>query len=269
LSTSTANQDERDGGAPKDERAGEADRPARRTRRSSAERQTQITKATLLLMARYGLAGTTVHRIAEEVGMEAPSLYSHFPGRQEILLSAIDALFERVAEWLNLSQDPNALSRLRAITESHGPFMTREFEGFVAPMFEFIAAPRGFGLTEVVARKQLEAIEVIAGIVEEGKRQGTIREDMDPRLAAWEIVTWAMAEDVAQLLGAEEYLTGGISAKIADVFLRDMAAPPNPSPVPEGGSPSKAKDLSPAPRDVPVCARPVGRRSARTDEAAG
>jgi AcrR family transcriptional regulator len=175
-------------------------------------------------MARYGLQGTTVSRIAAEVGMEAPSLYAHFPSRDDMLMAAVDALFERVAKHLSLGADAeNALERLRILGESHATFITREFDGFVIPIFEFMTAPRDSGLSEAVGQRQRHTLDTLAAYVEEGKRQGVIREDVDSRVAAYEMMLLFWAEDVTQLMGIDEFVSEGISRKILELFLRDMA----------------------------------------------
>jgi AcrR family transcriptional regulator len=197
---------------------------SRRVRLSGPERRDQIATATLALIARRGLQGATVYRIAEEVGMEPPSLYAHFSSRQQMLLAALDALFDRIANWLALSSDPNALNRLRAIAESHQDFMTAEFEGFVIPTYEFITAPRETGLSEIIGRRQVETLNKLAAVVDEGKRQGSIRPDMDVRLAAYEIMMCAWAEDVAQLMGIDEFREAGVSRRVLELFLDNMAA---------------------------------------------
>jgi AcrR family transcriptional regulator len=211
-------------GSARAEHTGSADRSSR-VRLSGPERQAQIAATTLYLMARYGLQDTTVYRIAEEVGMEAPSLYAHFPSRQDMLLAAVDVLFERVAGHLSLGSDAkDALERLRTLGESHATFITGEFDGFVIPIFEFMTAPRDSGLSEAVGRRQHKTLDVLAQYVEEGKRQGVIREDMDSRMAAYEMMLLFWAEDVTQLMGIDEFVSEGISKKILDLFLRDMAA---------------------------------------------
>lgn len=196
----------------------------RSVRRSGPERREEVAAATLQLMARVGLQGTTVSRIAREVGVEPPSLYAHFSSRQEMLLAAMDVLSERIDRFLKVSTDPDILVRLREIGEAHASFMTAEFEGFVMPSYEFATAPRDTGLGETIGERTFQNLQTIADMVEEGKRQGTIRKDMDSRLAAWELLVCYWAEDVAQLMNMQgEYLAGGYSRRILHLFLRDMA----------------------------------------------
>ncbi|MCE5254610.1 MAG: TetR/AcrR family transcriptional regulator [Actinomycetia bacterium] len=196
---------------------------APRIRLSSPERQAQIADAALRLIASHGLQEATVSRIAQEVGMEAPSLYAHFPSRQDMLLAAVNALFERVSRHLSLwSEAQDALEGLRILGETHATFITNEFYGFVIPIFEFMTAPRDSGLSEAVGRRQRDTLDTLVAYVEEGKRQGVIRKDTDSRTAAYEMMLLFWAEDVTQLMGIDEFVSEGISRKILDLFLRDM-----------------------------------------------
>jgi hypothetical protein len=90
--------------------------------------------------------------------------------------------------------------------ESHAYFMPSEFDGLVIPSFEFITAPTEPRLSDLMGRRHLETIGAIAELVEAGKRQGTTREDMDSRMAAYELMICAWAGDIAQLICIDEAL---------------------------------------------------------------
>jgi AcrR family transcriptional regulator len=218
-------EDSQRGVETEDETARTGKRKEKPVRRSSEERRKEIAAVTLMLVAKQGLQGTTVSRIAEQVGMEPPSLYAHFANRHEMLLAAMELLFERVQQSLKVSSNPNMLVRLQEMSKAHASFMNGEFEGFVIPIFEFITAPRDSGLSDVTGQNQIRTLSTIANMVEEGKRQGTIRADIDSQLAAWELIVCYWAEDVAQLMGIDEYLGDKYSHRIIDLMIRDMAAP--------------------------------------------
>lgn len=216
--------------ATRDQPRGAELRPKRRTGaasrstpRSHSERRKEVIEATLALVAGDGLERATLSNIAEVVGLKTPSLYAHFASHEEILMESMDVLFERVFEWLRTPQDADILSRLKAIIELHGPLTAREFEGFVAPMSQFILAPGRSGLRDIGVRKNLQTIDLLSDLVDEGKRQGSIREDMDSRQAAWEVIILAWAEDLARLSGMDEFMDDSVSKRIAALFLADMA----------------------------------------------
>ncbi len=88
-------------------------------------------------------------------------------------------------------------------------------------------SPRESGLAQLGGRKQLEVIDWLADLVEEGKRQGSIRSDMDSRLAAWELMVLAWANEMALFSGCDEFVRQGYSDKIAALILDDMAGIPS------------------------------------------
>ena len=201
-----------------------------RLRRKKAERRAEIAVVTLRLMAEHGLSETTNTRIAEAIGVSEPALYAHFESRLDILQAAMDVLAERIDNWLRLSSNPSILERLREIGERHASFMAGEIEGFVLPTFEFIASPPRLGLNRRFGERQLEIVHAIARLVEQGKSQGSIRQDLDSEHAAWQLVTFAWAEDIARLAGLDQFIVQGNSIRILELFLKDMA-PSAPEPL--------------------------------------
>jgi AcrR family transcriptional regulator len=193
----------------------------RRNRRSQAERREQIARTTYRLLGQYGIQGVTVSRIADEVGMTAPALYAHFDSRYDMLVAAMESVYERVCRWLKTSSDPNMLTRLKEIGESHSSFMAAEL-GFVIPVFEFVLAPRDTDLAARFGEQQLQVLREIAQMVEQGQREGSVRPDIDPMQAAWQLIIFAWSEDIARLMGREEYISDGFSSTILDLFIRDM-----------------------------------------------
>ena len=95
--------------------ATESQTPARRGRWAKKERRAQVAAITLDVIAREGVHGASLARIAEAAGITAPSLYNHSSGRTEILEAASDSLLERVLTWIDSSTNPNMLERLREI----------------------------------------------------------------------------------------------------------------------------------------------------------
>ena len=72
---------------------------------------------------------------------------------------------------------------------------------------------------------------MIADLVEQGQAQGTIRKNIDPELAASELLMFAWAEDIARLTGLDQLVDNGTFLKVLDLFIRDLAAPTSERPV--------------------------------------
>jgi len=85
---------------------------ARPGRWTGAERRRQVAAVALQVIARQGVQGATMGRIAEAAGISSPALYNHFSGRTELLEAATDILLERVLAWVDSSsgQDTRTIS---------------------------------------------------------------------------------------------------------------------------------------------------------------
>ncbi len=65
---------------------------------------------------------------------------------------------------------------------------------------------RGGSWPRNMAKRQLLFVRDFAVLIEEGKRDGSIREDIDTNLVAWSLMMWAWAADVARLIGLEQMI---------------------------------------------------------------
>src|SRR3954469_14062839 len=65
---------------------------------SSAATREAILDATDRLLARYGFRKMTIDDLAKEVGIGKGSVYLHFPSKEEIALSHIDRMVDRLNE---------------------------------------------------------------------------------------------------------------------------------------------------------------------------
>ena len=197
-----------------------------RIRHAGSERRQEIAAAALKVIAKYGLTGATNRRIAEAVGLSPPALYVHFDNRQEILLVAMDLVVERIFGWLAMSSNLNVIEHLREIGHLHASHMAAEYEGFVIPSFEFMMSPQNLDLRRRFGQKQLQINAAVADIIEAGKAQGSVRQDVEAHIAAWEFMMFAIGEDIAGITGREEFITDGISLKILERFLASISSEP-------------------------------------------
>ena len=187
-------------------------------------RMQQIIEVTLDLVVRYGVPGTTMARIADEAGLTKASLYEYFPSRREILLAALESVFESVFAVHRSSSNPDALERLRDIGRRHTHLITTEDRPYEYALMEFIAAPPEEGLRHAVGDKQMAAAVDLGAIVEEGKRQGTIKEDVDSLQVGWMIAGWAWTESISHLIGAAEFWDANRSAAMLDLLLLGISS---------------------------------------------
>lgn len=195
-------------------------------RLSSEERRRQIINVTLDSVAEYGVRGTTLSRIAAGVGVTTPALYAHFSNRKEILLAALEVLFEHRTEFHRQPARGTAIERLNEIARAHTQLVESPDDRSMSALFEFIAAPQEEGLRETVGAKHLVLVEDIADIVRQGQRESSIRDEADPDQIAWMIVSRAWTEDITQLMGVAEFWSEKRSNAMLDLILNSIAVIP-------------------------------------------
>ncbi len=223
-------------------------------RMTGIERKRQIAETTLDLLATEGVQGTTNARIAQAAGITPAALYRHFDDRNQVLLAALDSLYQRIRQLVLESSDkPDALERLRAMGHVHSDLISSDQGTFVYPFVEFLAAPREAGLREAQAVKQLEMIRSVANTVEEGKAQGSIRPDVDSEQVAWALHAVWWAEDIAHVMGLSQFVTAGRSTTLLNQLLDGIANRPQ-----EAMEPSELEQIRKLLKLCPVVTYPGG-----------
>lgn len=194
-----------------------------RVGKTRGDRRQQIADAALKVVGEYGVQGTTMARVAQAVGISGPALYKHFANRAEMLEAAMDLLLERVVSWLDSSDNPNALERLRELGSRHASSIATDYEGVIAPLFEFAASGPRSHLTEQMALRQRAALQKFVDILIEGQQQGTIRKDIDTQVVAWSLIGLTWIENFALLEGLNEFVDDGTSARMLEWILQEIA----------------------------------------------
>jgi AcrR family transcriptional regulator len=189
------------------------------TRMTGAQRKQLIVDVTIDLVGEYGVEGTTTARIAAKAGVSEKTLYSHFASRRDILLAALDVVFERARDDLRHLEGANVLEHLRSAARRHGA----RGKDFVYPLFEFFAASPTAGLREELRTRHQASIDIVTGMIDEGKAQGLIRPDVDSELVAWEVFGVYWAEDVAFMIGFDEFSASRRPVIMMERILRDIA----------------------------------------------
>jgi AcrR family transcriptional regulator len=195
-------------------------------RKTKAERQREIVDAAVQLIGKYGVQGTTVSRIAHAAGIARGALYHHFPNREAVLEAALDAWRERSSAWMVQAEEESVGTRLLSMGQAHSSWALSEYNTFVRPFFQLVASNRETALTRSIIEKQQEDFRYLVGIVEEGKQQGSIAEEVPSGDVAWSLLLHAWGEDIARLIGVEQFITEGTSQRILASLLDTYAARP-------------------------------------------
>jgi AcrR family transcriptional regulator len=138
------------------------------------ETREAILDATDRLLARYGYRKMTIEDIAREVGIGKGSIYLHFASKEEVVLSHVDRIVERLKVRLLAIARDDALApaeRLRLMLVERVLFRFDSVQHYTESLTDLLAALRP-GLLARRERHFEEESHVLAEVLREGRRAG-------------------------------------------------------------------------------------------------
>lgn len=145
------------------------------------ERRREILGAATRAFARKGYAATRVEDVAREAGVAKGTVYIYFASRDEILLAAFEAFAGEMLESARevLEADEPALARLRSMVRALIGGMEAEPDLSRVVLDFWAAGSVGDGSTGIdFGRVYAGYRDLVAGLLEEARREGTLRRDL-------------------------------------------------------------------------------------------
>lgn len=147
-------------------------------------RKEQTVKAALDIIGAKGVQGLTTARIAKTVGISEANLYRHFKNKDAILLAVIDSIDNTLTGNLKAvrNEDITSLKKMERILSLHLSYIN-DNKGIPRVVFSSeILFTKGI-------RKKLSSfvdryLKMLAEILEEGTKDGSIRKGINSRAMA-------------------------------------------------------------------------------------
>jgi AcrR family transcriptional regulator len=137
-----------------------------------------ILDATDRLLARYGYRKMTVEDIASEAGIGKGTIYLHFSSKEEVVLSHVDRIVERLKERLREigGSDAPAAERLREMLLTRVMFRFDSIQHYTQSLNDLLAALRPGLLARRALYFQAEA-QIFAEVLNNGRAAGEFQFD--------------------------------------------------------------------------------------------
>jgi AcrR family transcriptional regulator len=137
---------------------------------TKVEVRESILDATERLLARYGYRKMTVEDIAKEVGVGKGTIYLHFKSKEEVVLSHVDRIVERVKErlWAIARTDDTAAVRIRLMLLTRVLFRFDSIQHYTQSLNDLLAALR----PSLLARRAVyfdEEAQIFADVLNQGR----------------------------------------------------------------------------------------------------
>jgi TetR/AcrR family fatty acid metabolism transcriptional regulator len=175
---------------------------AKKRKGSMPEKRDRILKAAIQVFAKNGFYATRVSEIAKAAGVADGTIYLYFKNKDDVLIT----IFEEGIEQL--------LTILREVAETDDTFENR-ISRIIELQLGLLEEQRDLAEVITVNLRQssrllkqyatplfMQYIDVIAGVVRDGQKEGAFRKDLNSRIVARSLfgaldailLTWALGE---------------------------------------------------------------------------
>ena len=141
---------------------------------------------------RSGFSGVTMSELAQELGMSKKTLYRHFRGKEALLRACVERTLRELDRRLQATfGDPEGsnIARLKRMLAEAVALFGHLTSAFVDDLYR-----RAPGLWRWVSEERERIIFArLEDLIVRGREEGTVRSDVDPRLA-WKILVTIMGE---------------------------------------------------------------------------
>ena len=156
---------------------------ARRGPNNGGEKRDRILRAAVKIFSRKGFFNSKVSEIARAAEVADGTIYLYFRNKDDLLISLFEEKMGEVVADVRrrIAVGGNAIEKLRIFIENHMDLLERE-SGLVEVLQVELRQSTKF-LKDYTPVKFFEYLEVISDILEEGKRQGVLRPDLNVSVA--------------------------------------------------------------------------------------
>ncbi len=184
------------------------------------DKRERILRAAIKVFARKGFYATRVSEIAKAAGVADGTIYLYFESKEDVLVRIFEDRITRLLEVLRneLARSPSFEERMRRIVGLQLGLL--EGQRDLAEVITVNLRQSSKLLKQYATPLFVEYLEVLAGVIADGQREGVVRPDAHPRILARALfgaldgvaLTWALG-------GAEPGTLTKAAVQITSVFL--------------------------------------------------
>ncbi|MFW2390748.1 MAG: TetR/AcrR family transcriptional regulator [Polyangiales bacterium] len=166
------------------------------------DKRDRILAAAIEVFAKNGFYATRVSEIAKAAGVADGTIYLYFKNKDDVLITIFEEGIERLLGILSEVAESNASfdDRISRIIELQLGLLEEQRD--LAEVITVNLRQSSRLLKQYAAPLFMQYIDVIAGVVRDGQKDGAFRKDLNPRIVARSLfgaldailLTWAIGE---------------------------------------------------------------------------
>jgi TetR/AcrR family fatty acid metabolism transcriptional regulator len=211
------------------------EKPAGKKKGASAEKRERILQAAISVFAQKGFYDTRVSEIAKAAGVADGTIYLYFENKDDVLISIFQDRIEKLLEILGevAASDRSIEEKVRKIVGIQLGLL--EDQRDLAEVITVNLRQSSRLLKQYAAPLFIRYLELVAGVIATGQKEGVFRQDLSPRVAARALygaldglaLTWAlgpMAEDGEDAKKPEPAQLRKAAIQLTELFLDGLRA---------------------------------------------
>ena len=192
-------------------------------RRRTDDKRRRILQAAVKVFARKGYFAARVSDIARRAEVADGTIYLYFEGKEDILVSLFDEVMSEHVERARteMGQVEGAPARLRVLAEHHLRVLGADRD--LAVVFQVELRQSTKFMERFTASWLRRYFELVASVIEQGQREGTLRADL-PRKLVTKAFFGTLDELVTSwVVGRKDYDLAHLAGPAVDLLLRGAA----------------------------------------------
>ncbi len=175
--------------------------------------KSKIVEAARLVFAQKGYHDATMDDVAKEIGVSKGALYSYFKSKEDLLK---EISLQGHQTLRTILSETGTCNNLEEALEKVYTMITEKYKGNLHTQFEIVAlASHDAKIRKIVFEDYQKDIGAVEGFIEEKKKQGVMRTDVDARVLA-ELFTALYMGTLAKLL------IGYPNKEVHDYWVKSM-----------------------------------------------
>jgi len=192
----------------------------------------------------YSKVGTA--DLAKAAGVSEPALYRYFSGKKELFLATLTETAPKLLEiWQGIAYDvDDPLETLWSIGVHYYDHL-QSYSGNMTLQFQAVSEAEDPEVRAALRHNFEAFVHFVTETLEEGKRRGVVRRDLDAGLVAWQFLGIGLTLDLMNLLGFTSEVDRSKVEQFGRLYLGMLRAPARRSGV--GPAARAVSELAPPP----------------------
>ncbi len=164
--------------------------------------------------------------VAKAVGVSEPALYRYFTSKKELFLATLQSTAPKLLDvWQEIASDiDDPLETLWSIGVSYYDHLQNN-EGNMKLQFQALSEADDPEIREALRENFASFVNFVADTLDEGKRRGIVRNDIDSRLVAWQFLGIGLTLDLIHMLGFDSEMDRGKAEQWSRLYQEVLRAP--------------------------------------------